>query len=92
MPVPDALQHKIDLFAGKGRCFRYEDELFSVTSWIAVFLGQGVTPRGYDEVVNSMSEKQLADVLEKMKTSIRQTADSMPTQQDYISKRCAASV
>jgi len=91
MPVPDALQHKIDLFAGKGRCFRYEDELFSVTSWIAVFLGQGVTPRGYDEVVNSMSEKQLADVLEKMKTSIRQTADSMPSQQDYIRKRCAAS-
>lgn len=92
MPIPDDLQNKIDLFAGKGRCFRYEDDLFSVTSWVAVFLGQGVTPRGYDEVVNSMSEKQLSDIMEKMKTGIRQAAESMPTQQEYISRNCAAPV
>ena len=91
MSVPESLQRRMDLFAGKGRCFRYEDELFSVTSWVAVFLGQGITPRGWDEVVESMPDEQLAEVLEKMKTAIRQTAERMPLQQAYLDRNCKAS-
>jgi tryptophan halogenase len=92
MPVPDSVQRKIDLFSGKGRCFRYDDELFSVTSWIAVLLGQGVWPAGYDEIVNTMAEPKLVEVLEGMKATIAKTAASMPTQQEFISRKCAASV
>ena len=91
MSVPESLQRRMDLFAGKGRCFRYEDELFSVTSWVAVFLGQGITPRGWDEVVESMPDEQLAEVLEKMKTAVRQTAERMPLQQAYLDRNCKAS-
>ena len=90
MPVPDAVQRKIDLFAGKGRCFRYDDELFSVTSWIAVLLGQGVWPQGYDEIVNTMSEKKLVEVLDGMRQTIARTAASMPTQQAFIDRKCKA--
>jgi tryptophan halogenase len=90
MTVPDSLQHKIDLFAGRGRIFRYEDELFSVTSWVAVLLGQAVWPAGYDEIVNSMSDEELRDVLDRMRSKIRASAESLPTQQAYIARHCAA--
>ena len=90
MPVPDSVQHKMDLFAGKGRCFRYDDDLFSVTSWVAVMLGQGLVPEGYDEIVNAMSEADLVQTLEKMKSAIDDTASSMPAQKTFIQHKCAA--
>ncbi|MGH8193762.1 MAG: tryptophan halogenase family protein [Woeseiaceae bacterium] len=90
MSIPDSLQHKIDLFAGRGRLFRYEDELFSITSWVAVLLGQGIWPAGYDEIVNSMSEAELVDVLSKMQAKIGEVALGLPTQQEYIDRHCAA--
>jgi tryptophan halogenase len=90
MQVPDAVQRKIDLFRGRGRCFRYDDELFSVTSWIAVLLGQGAWPESHDEIVNTMSEAKLIEMLEGMKTTIARTAATMPTQQAFIDAKCRA--
>jgi len=87
MAIPESLQHKMDLFAGKGRCFRYDDDLFSVTSWVAVMLGQGIQPTGYDEVVNSMSEQELDDVLNRMLEGIRTNVRKMPAQQDFLNFR-----
>jgi tryptophan halogenase len=88
--IPDSLQHKLDLFAGRGRCFRYEDDLFSVTSWVAVMLGQGIWPKAYDEIVNSMTDAELTDALGRMRTSIRDAAEKLPSQQNYIARHCAA--
>jgi tryptophan halogenase len=90
MAIPESLQHKIDLFRASGRCFRYEDDLFSVTSWVAVLLGQSVWPLRYDEIVNSMSEKELVDVLEKVRGKIERVAGQIPMQQDFIAEHCAA--
>src|SRR5262249_14163984 len=40
MEIPDALQHKIDLFRSRARIARYDGQLFTEPSWVAVFLGQ----------------------------------------------------
>ena len=88
MDVTPALKRKLDLFSGRGRCFRYEDELFSVTSWVAVMMGQVGLPKGYDEIVNSMSNEELDEVLTKMRSRIDETARKMPTQVDYINFHC----
>jgi len=48
MPIPDSLQQKIDLFKHRGRFFRYEGDLFTETSWVAVFLGQNIAPAAYN--------------------------------------------
>ncbi|WP_164153279.1 tryptophan 7-halogenase, partial [Stenotrophomonas maltophilia] len=63
MEVPDTLQRKIDLFAANGRIFREDDELFTEESWIQVFLGQGVIPRGYDPLVDIKPEAQVEEYL-----------------------------
>ena len=89
MEIPETLQRKIDLFAGRGRCFRYEDELFSVTSWVAVLLGQGIRPAGYDALVDSMPDEELRHVLQNMRARIAATAEAMPPQQDYLARCCA---
>jgi tryptophan halogenase len=90
MDIPESLQNKIDLFRASGRSFRYEDDLFSVTSWVAVLLGQSVWPSRYDEIVNSMSAEELADVMEKMRDKIERVAEQIPMQQDFIAEHCAA--
>lgn len=90
MLIPDSLQRKLDIFAYSGHCFRYEDELFSVTSWVAVLLGQGVNPKYMDTLVDSMTNKQLMEVVSKMRDQIAKAASSVPQQQEYIRNFCAA--
>jgi tryptophan halogenase len=89
MPVPESLQRKLDLFAGRGRLFRYDDELFSVTSWVAVLLGQGVCPPAHDVLVDAMSGTELNRMLAQMRERIADTARQMPSQRDYIARHCA---
>src|SRR5690606_12662435 len=44
MPVPESLARKMALWKLHGRIFREGAELFGVTSWVAVMLGQNVDP------------------------------------------------
>jgi tryptophan halogenase len=90
MAVPGSLQRKLDLFRGRGRLFRHEDDLFSITSWAAVLLGQGVWPTGYDGLVDSMADAELGRVLERMRAGIARAAQDLPKQQDYLDRHCAA--
>jgi tryptophan 7-halogenase len=90
MEVPATLQRKIDLFAANGRVFREDDELFTEESWIQVFLGQGVVPRGYDPLVDIKSEEQVAQFLGNIETVIRKCVAVMPTHADYVAKTCLA--
>ncbi|NWP75109.1 tryptophan 7-halogenase, partial [Escherichia coli] len=56
MAVPASLERKLALFRNRGRLFRYEDELFAESSWIAVLLGQGVMPRGWDPLADGLDD------------------------------------
>jgi len=90
MQIPQSLQKKFDLFANRGRFFRFEDELFASASWVSVFLGQGIVPKAYDELVNFMSNEQLQNDLSGMQQVIANTAKNIPLQADYIRQYCAA--
>lgn len=88
MEIPESLQRKIDLFAGRGRLFRYEDELFSDTNWTAVMIGQGLIPEGYDPLADSVPDASMKQMLAQMGQSFRQAADRMPAHADYITQHC----
>jgi tryptophan 7-halogenase len=90
MEVPATLRRKIDLFAGNGRVFREDDELFTEESWIQVFLGQGVVPRGYDPLVDIKSDAQIAQFLGNIENVIGKCVAVMPTHADYVAKTCPA--
>ncbi len=90
MGVPDGLAAKLELFRTKGRFFRYDDELFSTASWVAVMLGQRVRPDGYDQIVDALDEGKLAAAVERMRQEIRRSVGAMPTHGDFIRHHCAA--
>jgi len=90
MEVPATLQRKIDLFAANGRVFREDDELFTEESWIQVFLGQGVIPRGYDPLVDIKSDAEVAQFLGNVETVIRKCVAVMPGHAEFVAKTCEA--
>jgi tryptophan halogenase len=90
MDLPPTLQRKIDLWRSNGRIFREDEELFSEESWIQVFLGQGVVPRGYDPLVAIKSDAQIEQFLGNIAATIDRCVDVMPTHSEYVNKFCPA--
>jgi tryptophan halogenase len=90
MAVPDSLERKIELFRAGGRIFRYEDELFAEDSWLAVLLGQGIVPRTYDPLADSVDEAGIRQTLARMAPFIREAAEAMPAHSAYIAQHGAA--
>ena len=90
MEVPATLQRKIDLFRANGRIFREDEELFAEESWIQVFLGQGIVPRGYDPLVDIRSDEEIANYLGNIEAIIAKCVAVMPSHADYVAKTCPA--
>ena len=90
MSVPETLTRKVELFRAKGRSFREGVELFDVTSWVAVLLGQNVVPQGYDPIADALDEDRVAVALEQIRGSYLDTARAMPSHAEFIARCCAA--
>lgn len=88
MDIPESLTRKIDLFKFSGRFFRYDGELFTDTSWIAVLLGQNIIPQRYDPIVDTLDLERVKDSLGSMYGAMQNAVKSMPSHQDYIAKFC----
>ncbi len=86
MSIPDSLRHKIALFREGGRAFRYEDELFSRPSWVAVFLGQNIIPKACDPVVATLAKADVNASVESMRVGMIEAVRQMPTHADYLAK------
>jgi tryptophan 7-halogenase len=90
MSIPDTLRHKIELFRTAARVFRYEEELFSKPSWVAVLLGQNIVPRQRDPIVASLPHAMVHESLESMRLAMAQAATAMPTHEEFIRRYCHA--
>jgi len=84
MAIPDSLTQKIELFREAGRIFRYEDELFSKPSWIAVMLGQNIQPRSVDPIVGGLNDQEIIKSLNSMKAAMLGAAAKMPTHETFL--------
>tara|TARA_R110002051_G_scaffold2924_2_gene15387 strand:- start:251 stop:1759 length:1509 start_codon:yes stop_codon:yes gene_type:complete len=91
MDIPDTLRSKMEQFRTRGRVFRFEDELFQDTSWIAVLLGQGVRPERADPITEILPLEVTRERLHQLRTAIRQGVDRMPTHEAFIAAHCKAS-
>lgn len=89
--IPDNLQHKWDIYQRTGRLYRENEELFSESSWLAVFEGQDVKADSYDPVADTMSEADLDDRIDKVRQVIATCSSTLPTHAAYIADQCAAS-
>jgi tryptophan halogenase len=90
MEIPESLQHRIDLFRETGRVFKVPTELFGENSWIQVMLGQGLLPEQYHPIVNMMSETELQEFLQGIRSSVNRLVDQLPTHTAFIDHYCKA--
>ncbi|MBB5212657.1 tryptophan halogenase family protein [Microbulbifer hydrolyticus] len=87
MVVPDSLQEKIDLFRSTGKVFRDYDDLFTEVAWQQVLIGQGVLPEDHHVIAEGLSEGQLKDLLQSLKTLVQGTVAQMPSHEAFLSGR-----
>lgn len=88
MPIPDSLQDKIDLYQSSAGLYRDNNELFSEPSWLSVLHGQGIKAKGYNPIVDMMSDEQLEAELLNIRQVISECAKVMPSHEDYLRENC----
>ena len=90
MAPPDSLKHKMELFRERGRVVTYKDGLFLEPSWLAVYFGQRVMPRGYDPRADALDESMLAMELTRYREQVLTAATRMEGHEQFIAKYCPA--
>ena len=91
MPIPDSLEHKIELFRETGRVFRKNEELFVENSWVQVMMGQGIVPRAYHPIAEKLSDEELEKLLATIRDTVSRTVASLPAHAAYVAQYCGAS-
>jgi tryptophan halogenase len=66
--------------------------LFARDSWLAVLLGQGITPEGYDRTADTFDLAMVTDRLDAFADRIARNVASMPPHADFIANYCKASL
>jgi tryptophan halogenase len=90
MRIPAELKGYLRLFRDSGRFFRNAEEMFALTSWVQVMLGQRILPRSYHPVVDQMSDKDLGDFVDGVRRVIAGCVEAMPMHAQFIARHCAA--
>ena len=90
MTIPDSLQHYIDLFVANGQFFRNGTEMFGLTSWVQVMLGQGLYPRTYHPAVDWVSDPDLHALVDHVEKVVASNVSLMPAHEQFIARCCAA--
>lgn len=84
MDVPDSLAHKIEIFKQSGRLFKEQDDLFQDSSWLQVLVGQGIIPKDYHPIANSVSVEALNEMLAKVKQAKHEPVASLPSHDEFL--------
>ena len=90
MPLPDELQHKIDVFRERGHLVAYEMESFQLPSWLSVFFGHRAYPAHCDVRAAELPPEDLVDTLAGMRDTIARAAEAAPPHERFIARHCAA--
>jgi tryptophan halogenase len=64
--------------------------LFTLPSWLAVYVGQGLEPEGYSPLAERGPSDQLIDDLEQLRTEISDRVDEMPSHARFVERYCGS--
>ena len=81
------MAYKLKHFRADARLVSPDAELFANPSWLAVYLGQGVIPRGYDRMADARGEVDGAAQLAKLRTLMRDAAATFPSHDEVLARR-----
>lgn len=90
MSIPDALTSHIELFRADGQFFRNGEELFGLTSWVQVMLGQRIDPRTYHPAVDWVADTDMLALVSHVEKVVASNVQLMPQHEAFIERCCAA--
>jgi len=90
MDVPESLTRKIELFRHSAIIERYRDGLFPPTSWLSVFIGQGLIPERYSPLADAMPGDSLVSHLDAFHTDLVDRVEEMRRHDRFIDLYCGA--
>jgi tryptophan halogenase len=90
MSIPASLEHVIQLFRDSGRFYRNGEEMFALTSWVQVMLGQRIVPRAYHPLVDLVAESELSGLDASVRGVIASCVAAMPGHEQFIERCCKA--
>ncbi|WP_242417374.1 tryptophan halogenase family protein [Sphingomonas panni] len=90
LTLPDSMRHKIDTWLTRGYVVPYQFGLFLPPSWVAVMLGQGLVPKGYDPRVAGIEPGALAKRAAALRAEVAAAVRATPDHADYIRQSPAA--
>jgi len=86
MDVPDSLKEKMELFGHSAHIEQYRDGLFTLPSWLAVYIGQGLIPTAYNPLADNGSTERLIADLEEVRDEISDRVDEMPSHSRFVER------
>ena len=90
MSIPESLAENIALFVDSGRFFRNAEEMFAVTSWVQVMIGQRKMPRACHPALYSLPDAEIEKVVQLARQVIANCAAAMPMHEQFIDRYCRA--
>ena len=92
MDIPDSLKTRLELFASQGHANVGLQDLFKEGSWFAMLMGQGLAPRDYNPVADTLSSDELKLRLSRIRSRILDRVAGLPAHDTFIAKHCAMEV
>jgi tryptophan halogenase len=86
MEIPAQLADNIRLFRDSGRFFRNAEEMFAITSWVQVMLGQHILPRNYHPAVDLIPERELSELVAGVRNVIASCVEAMPMHAQFLAR------
>jgi tryptophan halogenase len=84
MDVPERIVRKMDLFRANGTLVKENFDIFLESSWLQVMLGQGILPRDYHPLADTLSDEQLRDKLRNTKATKEQPLPKIPAHDEFL--------
>ena len=84
MDIPERLKNKLELFRATGVLTNDHMDIFLDASWLQVMVGQGVMPRDYHPLADTLSDEQLEDKLAMTKKTKMQPMDQIPSHDEFL--------
>jgi tryptophan halogenase len=92
MSIPDELKARLELFESVGQSAVRNTDLFKEVSWFSLMTGQGRPPRDYHPVADLISEDELRQRLEQVRSRVQTRVDGLMSHDAFIEKNCRANI
>ena len=89
-PIPETLAQRIELFRQNAIIANHHEDIFKLSSWLQVMIGQGIIPKNYHPFANTIAPDDLRGYMENLKAIMNAAIEIMPSHEAFIARNCRA--